>query len=200
MSVVGHRQVSASRLVGIGVLVLLTAFLGIIGYRLANPPGGVGVSGAPGVNSQGRLASINPAPAGDFTLQGFDGESITLSELRGKVVVLNFWSSWCAPCVEEAQVLEKVSRKYTDKNVVVVGANVWNEEQEARNFLDEQGITYPNGRTDTALAAEYGLTGIPETFVIDANGILVRRWLGPLSEQELGGLIDAALPSASAGQ
>lgn len=198
MSTLEQRRTSTARLAGVGVLVVLTVFLGIVGYRLMNPPGGGVVSGAPGVNSQGRPMSVKPAPASDFTLQGFDGEPITLSELRGNVVVLNFWSSWCAPCVEEAQVLERVSRQYPDGNVVIVGANVWTEEQEARNFLDEQGITYPNGRTDAALAAEYGLTGIPETFVIDAEGTLVRRWLGPLTEQELGSLIEAAQPMSSA--
>ncbi len=196
----GRRNLSPARLAVLGVLVALVAFLGLVGYRLANPPGGSPGLGAPGINAEGRLASAAPEPAADFTLQGFDGEPITLSELRGKVVVLNFWSSWCQPCKDEAQVLEQVSRRYKDKNVVVLGANVWTTEQEARNFLEEQGITYPNGRTEAALAAEYGLTGIPETFVIDPEGVIVRRWLGPLTEDDLAGLIDAALPSASAGK
>ena len=199
MRALGRGRISPAQLAALGVLAALVLFLGLVGYRLANPPGSGLGAGAPGINTRGRLADTAPEPAADFTLQGFDGRPIALSELRGKVVVVNFWSSWCQPCVEEAQVLEAVWREYKGRDVVILGANVWTEEDEARNFLDEQGITYPNGRTEAALAAEYGLTGIPETFVIDPRGVIVRRWLGPLEEKDLAGLIDAALPEASAG-
>jgi cytochrome c biogenesis protein CcmG/thiol:disulfide interchange protein DsbE len=182
------------------VLLALVAFMGLLGYRLVNPPGSGPGLGAPGINAEGRLGSAAREPATDFTLQGFDGEAIKLSDFRGKVVVLNFWSSWCQPCKDEAQVLEQVSRQYRGKGVVVLGANVWTSDQDARNFLDEYGITYPNGSTHSGLAAEYGLTGIPETFIIDADGTIVRRWLGPLSAKQLTGLLQAALPPASAGK
>lgn len=197
MRAAGRQPVSAARLAAGAALVALAGFLGVLGWRLASPPGVGPGAGAPGVNSTGYLVPTEPRPAQDFALRGFDGEPIRLSDLRGKVVVLNFWSSWCGPCVEEAPLLERVSRRYADRGVVVLGANVWTEDEEARNFLLEQGITYPNGRTEGALAAEYGLTGIPETFIIDADGTLVRRWNGPFeTERELTALIEPLLPAA----
>lgn len=194
------RRGTGGRLVALGVLAAVIGFLGLIGYRLLNPPGGAS-PGAPGVNAFGREVSVERGPAPSFELEGFDGAPIALDGLRGNVVVLNFWSSWCRPCADEVPVLEAAVRRYAGRGVQFVGANVWTVEQDARVFLEEHGVTYPNGRTDAALAARYGLTGIPETFIIDRDGTLARRWNGPLSERELSTLIDPLLvPSVGAGQ
>ncbi|MBA2364441.1 MAG: TlpA family protein disulfide reductase [Chloroflexia bacterium] len=193
MRALGTTHLSRAQMAALGIMAVLIAFLGLLGYRLANPSV---VGGAPGVNAQGRPGTLRSDQPADFTLQGFDGQPIALADLRGKVVVVNFWSSWCEPCKDEAPELERTWQRYKDRGVVIVGANVWTEDQEARGFLEEQGITYPNGSTEAALAAEYGLTGIPETFIIDRDGKLVRRWLGPLTEQELADMLDTTIATA----
>ncbi len=193
MRTLGPTRLSHAQLTALGIMALLIAFLGLLGYRLANP---AGAGGAPGVNAEGRPGPLRSDQPADFTLQGFDGQPIALADLRGKVVVVNFWSSWCEPCKDEAQELERAWQRYKDRGVVIVGANVWTEDQEARGFLEEQGITYPNGSTEAALAAEYGLTGIPETFIIDRDGKLVRRWLGPLTEAQLADMIETTMATA----
>lgn len=185
---------SAARMVALAALLGCAALLGLIGYRLVRPGVASGVAGAPGVNASGRAMAVDPRPAPEVALRTFGGERIRLSELRGRVVVLNFWSSWCPPCKDEAPELERLWRRYEDRGVVLLGVNVWDDGQAARNFLAEQGITYPNGIPEGRPAVEYGLTGIPETFVVDGRGRLVGRWNGPLTAAQLSGLIDAVPP------
>jgi cytochrome c biogenesis protein CcmG/thiol:disulfide interchange protein DsbE len=186
------RGMSGGRLALVGVLVAAVALLTLMGSRLVGQGGG---GGAPQVNSQGREGSVDGGPAADFTLRGFDGSTTRLSDLRGQVVVLNFWSSWCAPCREEAADLERAWQRYKGRGVTLLGVGVWDQDAAAREFLLEQGITYPNGFPEGGrpVAAQYGVGGIPETFVIDRRGNLVRRWNGPVTVAQLGELIEDAL-------
>lgn len=132
--------------------------------------------------------------ATDFTISLFAGGTFRLAEQRGKVVVVNFWASWCPPCKEEAPVLERVWRAYQDKGVVFVGIDVWDTEADARAFMERYGITYPNGPDPTGeIAVEYGVTGLPETWVLDREGKLVRRWIGALNDRLLTAFIEEAL-------
>ncbi len=186
---------SFGRIATILVLLGSIALLVMFGYKMTGSGSSSRVQGGIRVNEEGAAVNLKPRPASPFTLTSFSGEKISLEDLRGKVVVLNFWSSWCDPCKEEAPVLEEVWRKYKDRNVVFVGANTWDDKPDAQQFLLENGITYPNGTSEDGLATEYGLTGIPETFVIDANGTVVRRWFGPLEAEQLSDLIDVGLAS-----
>jgi cytochrome c biogenesis protein CcmG/thiol:disulfide interchange protein DsbE len=88
---------------------------------------------------------LSEGTAPDFTLTTFEGETITLSQFRGQVVVINFWASWCIPCREEAAYLETTWRKYRDQGVVFIGVNYVDAEREALAYLDEFDITYYNG-------------------------------------------------------
>lgn len=113
--------------------------------------------------------------APDFTLARLDREgTLTLSELRGKAVVINFWASWCVPCKDEAPVLERAWREHRDEGLVMVGVDFNDLRSDALKFMEETGMTYPVVYDrDGGLVAEYDATGVPETFFVDRQGRLV---------------------------
>ena len=116
-----------------------------------------------------------------FTLALLDGKSLRLEDLRGKVVFLNFWASWCPPCRAEARTLEAAWQNYKDQEVVFLGVDIQDTEEDARAFLREFGVTYPNGRDASGkIAIDYGVWGIPETFFIDPEGRITYKHIGAL--------------------
>ena len=109
----------------------------------------------------------------------FDGRKLSLDDLRGKAVFLNFWASWCIPCREEARELEAAWQKIKDKNMIFVGVAVQDTDQNALEFLKEFNISYPNGKDETAkIAVDYGTWGIPESFFIDPQGRITYKHVG----------------------
>jgi cytochrome c biogenesis protein CcmG/thiol:disulfide interchange protein DsbE len=142
------------------------------------------------------------AEAPNFTLQLFDGYydefqdgKVTLADLRGRVVVINFWASWCVECRVEAAELEETWQDYRDEGVVFIGVDFDDTEVKAIGYLEEFGITYPNGLdgrgqiTDNA----YHITGVPETFVVAPSGKIVLVKIGPLQPGELRRTLDELL-------
>ncbi len=133
-------------------------------------------------------------PAPDFTLQLFDGGSIRLSDLKGKVVILNFWASWCQPCKDEARDLERVWQMYKDKDVVFIGVNWSDTEAKAREYLRVYGVTYPNGPDlGRRIGQKYRIRGVPETFIIDKQGNVRKVIIRPMTEEELISYIEQLL-------
>ena len=130
-------------------------------------------------------------PAPEFTVPVFDGGEFALSEVLGRPLVINFWASWCAPCREEARGLERAWRTLRDDGVVVVGINIQDSEEDARAYLREFDITYPNGRDEGGkVTIDYGIIGIPATFFVSRAGIVERRWVGAIPESRLLAWID----------
>ena len=141
-------------------------------------------------------------PAPDFTVQDLKtGETITLSGLAGNVVVLNFWASWCVACREEALVLESAHQHYQSNKAPVrfVGIAVQDTPEKALSFADTFGKTYQLALDNAAgdIGLDYGLYGVPETFFIDARGIIRRKYIGALSPDVLGEVVDGLLVSMS---
>lgn len=137
-----------------------------------------------------------PAPA--VTLPHLEQEgTFSLTELRGRVVVVNFWASWCVACREEHPALVAVAERYRDAGVVLVGVDHQDGEDSAIAFLDELGrggenyryVTDPGSRA----ALDFGIFGVPETFVIDRAGTVAAKITGPVTYPLLAGAVDAAL-------
>jgi cytochrome c biogenesis protein CcmG/thiol:disulfide interchange protein DsbE len=126
-------------------------------------------------------------PALPFQLAAFDGAPLGLDRLQGRVVLLNFWASWCYPaCYEEAPVLEAAWRAYGPRGLAVVGVDVQDTEPAARRFLDQHGITFPNAPdAGGRVAIDYGVYGVPETFLIDRRGVIRDKKVGGLTESYL---------------
>jgi cytochrome c biogenesis protein CcmG/thiol:disulfide interchange protein DsbE len=134
--------------------------------------------------------------APEFNLTSFDGQTFTSNSLQGKVVVLNFWASWCKPCEQEAGFLEEAWQSYKDRgDVVFFGIDYADTEPEALKFIQKFGVTYPNGPDlGTRHAQLYRITGVPETYIIGRDGKLAFRKFSPfLSTVEIQNAIDPLL-------
>jgi len=146
------------------------ALLGLLGWGL--------------VRVQAGPRAAGPAP--DFTLNTFQGQEITLRDLRGQVVVINFWASWCPPCREEAAYLESTWREYQDRGVVFIGVDYVDTDREALAYIAEFDITYPNGPDlGTRISQAYRIQGVPETYFVAKDGTLRGVKIGPLAAPEL---------------
>ncbi|MBI4462391.1 MAG: TlpA family protein disulfide reductase [Acidobacteria bacterium] len=118
-----------------------------------------------------------PAPDFHFT---WNGQTQRLSELRGQVVVLNFWATWCPPCVDEMPSLERLYRKLSERGVVVLGVSVDTDAAAYERFLRENHITFPNYRDPKGeIARRYGTWMFPETYIINRDGRVDRKIVGP---------------------
>lgn len=177
----GVRSRILPLIVSAGVL----ALLGILTYAVASPHASseLGVGGR--VNTAGKLIRFEQRPASSFTLTTFDGQPLSLAEYRGKTVVLNFWASWCPPCREEAPVLRQFAARHAASEIVLLGIDVWDTEADARAFLAEFGLTYPNALdVDGRVSIEYGVSGVPETYVVGPDGRLLGKYTGPVKSVE----------------
>ena len=151
----------------------------------------------------GAPMSSSPSPregflAPDFTLDTLDGSKVTLSELRGQIVVINFWATWCLPCREETPALEKSYEQYKESGVIILGVNLTNQDSmsDIESFVQEFKLTYPilldrDGRISNYL---YQIRGLPTTFFVSREGI-IRTVLvgGPMSETFIRSRIEALL-------
>lgn len=165
-------RIAAAALVVIGVLAL-TALLAL---GLTNRSSPTGRSGATRIHK--------PAPPINISL--YNGGGISPERYAGKPLVVNFWASWCGPCRQEAPLFERLWREYGERGVVFIGVNIQDAHADARAYLSEFGITYPNGYDEGGrISVDYGVIGIPVTFFINREGIVERRWVGAVREAKL---------------
>jgi cytochrome c biogenesis protein CcmG/thiol:disulfide interchange protein DsbE len=147
----------------------------------------------------GRDPSVIASPlvgraAPNFALPQLDGAPVTLAKLRGQVVVINFWASWCAECHAEQAALDQTWQQFQDSGVVVIGVDFEDSTGAARGYVRSEGVTYPvveDAGSKTALA--YGLRGVPETFVVNRSGRIVSHVIGPVGAAALASEINSML-------
>jgi cytochrome c biogenesis protein CcmG/thiol:disulfide interchange protein DsbE len=122
------------------------------------------------------------------------GETARLSELRGKVVVINFWASWCLECRKEAPALEAAYRRYKERGVILLGVDYLDTEPAALAYLQEFDTTYPVGiDIQQQTARKYRITGVPETFIVDKHGVIRYVAIQRLTDAEISTQIDPLL-------
>lgn len=166
-------------LLGIGIAAPVVLLLG---YGLTRDPRYI-ASPLPG----------REAPA--FSLPMLEaGDSIELTELRGNVVVVNFWASWCIPCRQEHPVLLEAAEKYKDSQVRFVGIAYNDKPEDSKRWLQELGTAYPSLIDEGARTAiDYGVSGVPETFILNKQGVVAFKKFGPLTATELNFKVDSLL-------
>ncbi len=145
-------------------------------------------------SQQGSVNVGEPIP--HFTLTTFEGKTIRTADLKGKVLLINFWASWCKPCEQEAADLETAWRSYqASGEVIFLGVNYVDTEPEARAYLEKFAITYPNGPDlGTRISQAFRIRGVPETYIVDQNGVLQFVQIGPFrSLAQIKSVIDPLL-------
>lgn len=137
------------------------------------------------------------APTPDFTLPSPDGRKIALKDFRGKVVLLNFWASWCVPCREEMPSMEKLYQEFKDKNFTILAVAVKDRKQDSINFVKELKLTYPIALDpEGQVGMTYGAWGLPATYLIGPKGEGLARgwgpadWHSPAARQLIRDLVD----------
>ena len=140
-------------------------------------------------------ATEEPFYAPDFSLLALDGSTYTLGDLQGKWVVVNFWATWCVPCVEEMPDLQTIADIYYG-DVVVLGVNMRESEQQISRFITAQNINFPILLAPPdAVLIDYNVIGLPQTFIVTPAGEIVYRSFGPLVLEEFQQIIDDLIKS-----
>jgi cytochrome c biogenesis protein CcmG/thiol:disulfide interchange protein DsbE len=174
--------------VPVAVAALAAALVGLLVYGVVQRHDDTSLDSAV------KKGALPAAPGAAVALPTLDGSSQrSLAQLRGKVVVLNFWASWCGPCENEAPVLERAQRQLASDGGTVLGVTYKDDASESRAFVRRFKVTYPSLRDDQLkLAPKYGTTKLPETFVIDRRGRVVAMSRGEVDQGFLAHAIDRA--------
>lgn len=148
-------------------------------------------------------AISSPLPgrmAPTFRLETLDGDTLDMADLRGQVVVLNFWASWCVPCIQEHPVLREAGERYREDGVRVVGVLYQDSRRNAIDFMERLGGDWPTVLDPgTRTAIDYGVYGVPETFFIDRTGRIAYKQIGPVNREVMTTWIERLL-SAEPGE
>ena len=179
------------RWIFLGSAIPLLALLALLVWALAKSggnPGGLGVN-----NELGEVRSSVDF-AREFSLELLNGQTLTLSDQRGKVLMLDFWASWCTPCRQEAPTLAKVYREFSGLPVEFNGVDIWDGREDARRFVSQFDVPYPTGVDPKGtIAIDYGVRGIPEKFFIGPDGAVLKKFTGPMNEEALREILNGML-------
>ncbi|MFQ5433789.1 MAG: TlpA family protein disulfide reductase [Anaerolineae bacterium] len=180
-----ESQATGVNWISVGIWTAVLGLLAVLGWGLIN-------------SSKTRPEPGQAAPEFKMTFfEEYEWQNqpvANLNDLRGKVVVLNFWASWCVECRTEQTLLENTWKAYKDQDVVFVGITYADVEPNARQWLKDYEVTYPNAPDlGTLISADYEITGVPETFFIGKDGVIEHVEIGPVDDFTLTSIIDRLL-------
>lgn len=178
---------------------LLRAPFALLAFALAVVLGCGSGDAEPRVSADALAVADDLGPAPEFTLVDLDGETVSLSDYKGKAVILDFWATWCAPCVREIPHFVQLYEEYRDAGAVIIGIPVSDTPEDVREFVAANGVEYPILLGDEsvirAIAQAYGgVPLIPTTFFIDARGQIARRFQGYHDKEALEASLRDILP------
>jgi len=135
-----------------------------------------------------QAAAIEPFP--DFTLKDLHGRAVSLSQFRGKVVILNLWMTTCPPCKKEMPMLQQIQKKYANREVVVIGISADEKAGTAASFARKLGVTYPLLIHPALMTSEseqqkFGMLGLPTTYILDKTGSVRKKVIGFLYKEDI---------------
>ncbi len=167
-----------------GILVLLAV---VVAMGILAAPGCTPSSPAVENGRQETAVGVKVGElAPDFTLTDLEGNSVTLSEYRGKVVFINFWATWCPPCRAEMPEIEAIYQEYKDKGVVVIGVDILEPEDVVRQFVEQGGYSWIFVLDATgAVSDDYKITAIPTSFFIDREGVIQVVNIGAMTKRAM---------------
>ena len=162
---------------------VLLAIIGVLDFRLLIP-------GLAGRSETGEVSPDIGSPAPDFVLDDLSGNPVKLSDLKGRLVVLNFWATWCTPCRTEMPEFQEIYQQY-EPDLVVLGINLEQKPAEIQDFVSQLGITYPILLDIEGLVSKlYKVIQLPNTYFIDRQGIIRIRHIGFLSSDQFHQYLD----------
>lgn len=144
-----------------------------------------------GVNSSFAFAPISIPEDQDFSVMTMEGNKISKNDFNGKILVLDFWSSWCVPCQKEGPILSKISKEWEKRNVQFIGVSVWDSKENVEDFIQKNQIGYPNTIDKNGqMTIDFGVKGIPEKIIINPDGKIIKRIIGPNTQLSLEKILD----------
>ena len=162
-------------------LLLVGGFLALLGFGLTR-------------DVQTLPSAIVGQPAPAFRAATLSGDTLSTDELRGEVVILNFWASWCVPCRQEHPVLRQAERSWSDDQARVVGVVYQDGPAAARRYMDRMGGNWPNVMDpESRVAIDFGVYGVPETFFLAPDGTVAKKHVGVLTWELVQGTVDSLL-------
>jgi cytochrome c biogenesis protein CcmG, thiol:disulfide interchange protein DsbE len=173
------------RIIPFSALGVLVVLIGVFAYTLYTPTSSsLGAGGR--VNATGSKVYLGDREAPDFTLETFEGEVVSLDDFEGQSVVINFWSSWCPPCRDEAPMLNQFHEATLDNDeVTLLGVAVWDRPEDSLDFMRQYNLSFTNLSDQRgSVLIDYGVYGVPETYFIGPDGTLNGKYRGPLESAE----------------
>ena len=171
------------RMLVVLALVPAAMLLGLLAWAVINPTEEVVSAGC-----------VEGQKAPDFAVQGLQGDMVRLSDAQGKVVMVDFWASWCPSCREEASHLAELYEEYKARGVEFIGVAIWDYPEELLKYVEQFDLTYPNALDESGtVAIDYGVVATPEKCFIDRSGNMVSKFVGPTSPVVLRQQLDQLL-------
>ncbi|MDP7194437.1 MAG: TlpA disulfide reductase family protein [Dehalococcoidia bacterium] len=173
------------------ILIFLSIFIFIIIWSTISTDG---QHGQPGLNEFFSETNLRIDPYTKFEITTISEEIISSNNLGEEYLMIDFWASWCPPCIKEGPILSEAYKKWSERGINFVGVSLWDSEKNALSFKDRFSINYPLALdTNGEIAINFGVRALPEKFFIDNRGKILKKVIGPVNESQLNEILEELL-------